>query len=385
MAGPVAGVETASQPWLRSFAALLTLVAGAVHLGQVGVHIEEGWPIAGFFLVTGVIQLAAAALLLRPRPRSWFWLGIAGSAIVVAIWAVSRTLGLPFIEEGRLEAIGVADAFASMAEAWTILVLGLYLSEPSGRSRPWLYGLASWSVVGLAAVWLAAAQRGAFNDDPARMAAFQPSLIDWLLAVAAAALACGLLLAAAAPLKAASIRGLARGLFVATALAAAGLLWLTLPPTIGQNLDCEYAPVSTVLPGGHELQPEPVLIGAEESRVLPVLELRACDDEQDVALNSVEPLTVVGEGATVDGFWLLPAGTDTDETGLAVLPSDAVAVPPGDRITAGEPRLLVARLVGTGMGDYILGAVRLHYQGGAAGSFGFGTSVSVCSGRCGDP
>ena len=378
-------METASQPWLRSFAALLALAAGAVHLGQVGVHIEEGWPIAGFFLVTGDIQLAAAALLLRPRPRAWFWLGIAGSAIVVAIWAVSRTLGLPFVEDGRLEPIGVADAFASLAEGWTILVLGLYLSEPSGRSQRWLYGLASLSVVGLAAVWLAGAQAGAFNDDPARMAAFQPSLSDWLLAVAAAALACGLLLAAAAPLKAASIRGLARGLFVATALAAGGLFWLTLPPTIGQNLDCEYAPVSTVLPGGHELEPEPMLIGAEESRVLPVLELRVCDDEQDVALHNVEPLTVVGEGATVDGFWLLPARSDTDETGLAMLPSGAVAVPPGDRISAGEPRLLVARLVGTGMGDYILGGVRLHYQAGAAGSFGFGTSVTVCSGRCGDP
>lgn len=377
-------MESASQPWLRSFAALLALAAGAVHLGQVGVHIEEGWPIAGFFLVTGVIQVGAAVLLLRPRPRAWFWLGIAGSAIVIAIWTVSRTFGLPFVAEGKVEPVGVADAFASLAEAWTVLVLGLYLAEPIARSRHWLYGLASASVVGLAAVWMVGAEGGVFNDDPARLAAFQPSLIDWLVAVAAAALASVLLLAAAAPLKAASIRGLARGLFVATALAAGGLFWLTLPPTIGQNLDCEYAPVSTVLPGGHELQPEPVLIGAEESRVLPVLELRVCDDQQDVALQDIEPLTVEGEGATVDGFWLLPAGTDTDETGLAVLPSGAVAVPPGDPISAGEPRLLVARLVGTGMGDYVLGGVRLHYQAGAAGSFGFGTSVTVCSGPCGD-
>jgi len=374
-------VETASQPWLRSFAALLALAAGAVHLGQVGVHLEEGWPIAGFFLVTGVIQLGAAVLLLQPRPRAWFWFGIAGSAIVIAIWVISRTVGLPFVDGGKVEPLGVADAFASLAEAWTVPILGLYLAEPMATSRRWPYGLASGSVVGLAGVWLAAAQAGAFNDDPARLAAFQPSLIDWLVAAAAAALAGGLLLAAA-PLNAASIRGLAKGLFVATAVAAAGLLWLTLPPTIGQNLDCEYAPVSTVLPGGHQLEPEPVLLDTGESRILPVLELRVCDDEQKVALDGIEPVTVRGEGATLDGFWLLLGGTDMDETGVATLPSGAVAVPPGDRISAGEPRLLVARLVGTGEGDFVLGAVRLHYHAGTADSVAFGTSVAVCSGRC---
>lgn len=378
-------METASQPWLRYFAALLALAAGAVHLGQVGVHVEEGWQIAGFFVVVGVMQVFAAVLLLRPRPRTWFWFGIAGSAMVIALWAVSRTLGLPFVEEGEVEALGVADAYASLAEGWTILVLGLYLAEPIATARRWVYGLASWSVVGLAGLWLGVAQAGAFNEDPARLAAFQPSLFDWLVAAAAAALAGGLLLAAAAPLRAPSIRGLAKGLIVATGVVAAALFWLTLPPTIGQNLDCRYAPVSTVLPGGHELEPEPILMDAGESRIVPILELRVCDDDQDVALDGIEPLTIRGDGATLDGFWLLPGGSDLDETGLATLPSGAVAVPPGDRIAADVPRLLVARLVGTGRGDYILGAVRLHYHAGTANSFAFGTSVTVCSGHCEEP
>lgn len=375
-------METASQSWLRSFAALLALAAGAVHLGQVGVHLEEGWPIAGFFLVNGVIQLSAAALLLQPRPRAWFWVGIAGSALVILIWAISRTVGLPFAESGMVEPLGVADAFASLAEAWTILILGLYLAEPIVGSRRWLYGLAAAGVIGLAAVWLGAAQAGFFNEDPARLAAFQPSLVDWLVNAAGATLSGRLLLATAAPINGASIRGLARGLFVATAVAAAGLLWLTLPPTIGQNLDCEYAPLSTVLPGGHQLEPGPVSLATGESRILPVLELHACDSEQDVALKQVEPLTVIDAGAALDGFWLLPGGMTVDPTGLPALPSRAVTFPPGDRITSNEPRLLVARLTGTGGGDYILGGVRLHYRARAAGSVAFGTSVTVCSGRC---
>lgn len=175
---------------------------------------------------------------------------------------------------------------------------------------------------------------------------------------------------------------MAKGLFVAIGVAAGGLFWLTLPPTIGQNLDCQYAPVSTVLPGGHQVEPEPVHVDAGESRILPILELRVCGDEQEVTLDGIEPLTVMGDGATLDGFWLLPGGTELDETGLGTLPSGAIAVPLGDRITADESRLLVARLVGTGGGDYILGSVRLHYHAGTADSVAFGTSVAVCSGRC---
>ncbi len=90
----------------------------------------------------------------------------------------------------------------------------------------------------------------------------------------------------------------------------------------------------------------------------------------------------MGDGATLDGFWLLPAGSDLSETGLATLPSGSVAIPPGDRITADEPRLLAARLRGTGEGDFILGSVRLHYHAGEANNVAFGTSVAVCSGRC---
>lgn len=120
------------------------------------------------------------------------------------------------------------------------------------------------------------------------------------------------------------------------------------------------------VPGGHRLEPEPVLLDAGESRILAVLELRVCNDEQEVALDEIEPLTVMGDGATLDGFWLLPGGTDLDDTGLATLPSGSVAVPPGDRITVDEPRLLAARLLGTGEGNFILGlrAAPLPRRGG---------------------
>lgn len=374
--------ETRSQPWLRALAAVLALAAGVVHLGQVGVHLEEGWPVAAFFAIVGVVQLAAAVLLLRLRHRGWFWFGIAGSASVIAVWAVSRTFGLPFVEGGEPEPVGVADGFASLAEAWTIVILGLYLARPMPQWRASLFGLGAALIVGLAVVWVAVAGAGIFNADPARLAAAQPHLIDWLVAAAGIALAGGLILATRAPLRAGWLRGLQRGLGGATAVTAAALVWLTLPPTIGQNLDCRYAPLSTVLVGSHAAEPERVVIGAGESRIFPIFELRACGADQEVTLADVEPATVIGDGAVVDGFWLLPVGTRVSEQGQQTLPSGARAVPPGDRIVAGQPRQLVIGLAGTGAGDYTLGSVRLSYRTADPGAFSFATSVVICSGAC---
>lgn len=361
---------------------MLALAAGVVHLGQVGVHLEEGWGIGGFFAVVGVVQVAAAILLLQPRPRSWFWIGITGSAAVIGIWVASRTVGLPFVEGGEVEVLGVADTFASLLEAWTILLLGLHLAGLRDRSRLWLPALAASAVLGSALLWLSIAGRGLFDDDPARMAASQPTMIDLLVAAAATALAGGLVFSALAPAQQGPLRGLARGFLAATAVAAGAVTWLVFPPTIGQNLDCEYAPISTVLPGGHELEPERVPVAAGQELVLPVLELRTCENERDISLHAVEPLSTMGDGATLDGFWLLPTGVDADPTGLAALPDGALAVPPGDRIRPGAPRLLVARIVGTGDGDFSLASVRLRYAAGETGSIGFGAAVAVCSGSC---
>ncbi len=374
--------ETRSQPWLRALAAVLVLAAGAVHLGQVGVHLEQGWPIAAFFAIVGLVQLAAAVLLLRPRPRGWFWFGIGGSAAVMAIWAVSRNVGLPFVAGGEPEPVGVADGFASLAEAWTIVILGLYLAGQMPHWRLSLFSLGAALTVGLALVWLAVAGADIFNADPARLAAAQPHLVDWLVAAAGIALAGGLVLASRAPLRAEWLRGLQRGLGGATVVAAAALVWLTLPPTIGQNLDCRYAPLSTVVARSHSAEPERVVVGAGESRILPIFELRVCGADREVALAGVEPATVIGDGAMVDGFWLLPVGTRVADEGQQTLPPGALPVPPGDRIKAGQPRQMVIGLLGTGAGDYAIGSVRLSYRTADPGVFTFATSVTICSGAC---
>lgn len=375
--------ETPGQPWLRGLAAVLALTAGAVHLGQVGVHLAEGWWIAGFFVVVGVIQVAAAGLLLRPRPRPWFWFGIVASATVIGVWVVSRTLGLPFVEGGEPEPVGVADGLASLTEAWTIVVLGVYLAEPTGRWRLTVISLATLTVLALTEIWWLAADGGIFNADPARLAVDQPWVVDWLVASGAIGLATAMPLALRRKAWAPWRRGLLRGLVGMTAVSAAGLVWLTLPPTIGQNLDCRAAPLSTVLVGGHAGEAEPIAVDAGALIFVPAFELHACGSSA-VTLERAEPLTTDGGGATIDGIWLLPAGMSVPIEGSGELPAGAAEIPPGDRIVPGQPRQLIVGLEATGDGDFTLASLRLTYRTTETGSFAFATQIAVCSGPCGD-
>ena len=313
--------ETAFQPWLRALAALLAVAAGAVHLAQVGVHIQEGWPIAAFFLVLGVVQVVGGALLLKPLRQPWLWIGVAGSAAVIGLWVISRTVGVPFVGHGQPEPVGVADAIASLAETWTIILLAFYVAEPIRRWRRAIVGFGAGLAASLAVIWVMAAGRGIFDDDPARFRAALPPLIDWLVAASAVALAGGLFIGALAPLKVPWVRGLMRGLVGAVALVAFAQVWLTLPPTIGQNLDCRYAPLSTVLAGSH-VGREPVVIGDGEQWILPIFEVHVCESAGDLALGRVEPTTVIGDGATVNGFWLLPVGVHVAEGAKRYCPTE---------------------------------------------------------------
>ncbi|MBA2633382.1 MAG: hypothetical protein H0U86_10355, partial [Chloroflexi bacterium] len=165
-------------PWLRGIASVMALAAGVMHLAQIGPHLEEGWTFAAFFLVVGVVQVVAAALLLRAWPAAWFWFGLAGSAAVIGIWVLSRTLGLPFgPEPGEAEALGAADAAASLTEAITVVVLALWLKDRSaarGRVRDVVAVLV---VASLGVAWAAGRTTGLFDPDP-RATIGLPQLAD---------------------------------------------------------------------------------------------------------------------------------------------------------------------------------------------------------------
>ena len=103
--------------WLYA-AAGLSALAGVIHLLVTPEHFEEWSGYGLFFLIAGLAQLIYAPVLLRqPANRSLLIAGIAGNALIIALWIVTRTLGIPLgPEAGEVEAIGVLDTLSKLAE-----------------------------------------------------------------------------------------------------------------------------------------------------------------------------------------------------------------------------------------------------------------------------
>jgi hypothetical protein len=103
--------------------ALLSAGAGVIHLAVVPEHLEEWFAAGVFFIALGAFQIAWAPVVAF-RPERWILLaGAVVNAGVVALWAVSRTTGLPVgPEAGEPEAIGLADGLATTLEA--LIVMG---------------------------------------------------------------------------------------------------------------------------------------------------------------------------------------------------------------------------------------------------------------------
>lgn len=136
--------------------ASLAIAAGA-HLAAVPAHRGEGAPVVAFFVVVGMVQLAAALLPRSPRVRVGI---VAGNLALLLLWAVSRTVGLPFgAHAGTAEAFGVLDVTAAVAQAAAVATV---LMRPRPRrlhrrsgAAPALSLVAVASVVAVAGAFLA--------------------------------------------------------------------------------------------------------------------------------------------------------------------------------------------------------------------------------------
>jgi hypothetical protein len=126
-----AGPATASsgRRWLaagalRWLAALLVLGSAAIHFAVVPEHLREYVPFGLFFVAAGLAQLAlAAAILVAPR-RQVLLAGAAGTVAIIALWAVSRTAGVPVgPTPWEPEAPGAADILCTTLEAITAPLL----------------------------------------------------------------------------------------------------------------------------------------------------------------------------------------------------------------------------------------------------------------------
>ena len=115
--------------------ALGSLSAGAavVHFSVAPEHFREDFWFGLFFVVVGTLQLAWGAAILAGESKRLYTGGAVGNAIVLGVWAVSRTTGLPFGPgAGTPEPIGLIDGVATAYEA--VIVAGSLYSGGAGSA-----------------------------------------------------------------------------------------------------------------------------------------------------------------------------------------------------------------------------------------------------------
>ncbi len=109
---------------LRCWAGFASLGAGLIHLAVVREHLAEWWVFGAFFAAVGVAQLGWG-LLAMARDRAPIGSFVAaGNVALVALWAVTRSTGIPVgPEPWTPEAVGRADVLCVVLEVGTVLAL----------------------------------------------------------------------------------------------------------------------------------------------------------------------------------------------------------------------------------------------------------------------
>ncbi len=120
--------------------ALCSAGAATIHFAVIQPHWDEYVPFAIAFAITGVFQLAWAAVVLVRPGRLVLLAGVVVNLGVAAVWVLSRTAGLPVgPEPWTPEAVGVADVVSTIFE---LVIAGgsllLLSSQAKSRYTSWL-------------------------------------------------------------------------------------------------------------------------------------------------------------------------------------------------------------------------------------------------------
>lgn len=95
---PVRRKEAVERTSLAGFAAAgLSLTAALIHLWVAPEHFAEWWGHGAFFMISAACQGLFAVMILRwPRSRTVLLAGITGNLVIVLLYVISRTWGMPF-------------------------------------------------------------------------------------------------------------------------------------------------------------------------------------------------------------------------------------------------------------------------------------------------
>jgi len=134
---PAARRLTATEE-LAVAAALLVFASSFVHSLVTADHFEEYWLFGAFFAVVTCLQALWTALIFGdPSNRRILLAGAVGNGALVAVWAISRTVGVPLGPHAwQPEPAGVADVLSTLDELGAVVLIAAILAGVRGHRPP---------------------------------------------------------------------------------------------------------------------------------------------------------------------------------------------------------------------------------------------------------
>ena len=121
-------VHLRPRAWLIR-ATILAVSLGLMHALAMPLYFEQWLGYGVFFFTAAVLQVMySMALAVSPPSRTLLWLGIAGNAAIIALWALTRTVGIPFGPmAGEVLPLGLLDGLTQILVVAQIVHLAVLL------------------------------------------------------------------------------------------------------------------------------------------------------------------------------------------------------------------------------------------------------------------
>jgi uncharacterized membrane protein YvlD (DUF360 family) len=123
-------VHLKPRSWLIR-ATVLAVSLGVIHMLATPLYFEQWLGYGAFFVTIAALQVMYSMALAVGQPhRTMLWAGIVGNALVIALWAATRTLGIPFGPmAGEVLPVGLLDGVAQILGAAQIVHLAVLLRQ----------------------------------------------------------------------------------------------------------------------------------------------------------------------------------------------------------------------------------------------------------------
>jgi hypothetical protein len=112
-------------------ATVLAVALGIIHFMATPLYFDQWLGYGLFFFAAAALQVMySMSLAASPPNRALLWVGIVGNALAIALWVVTRTVGIPVGPmAGEVLPIGLLDGVAQLLEAAQIVHLAVLLQQ----------------------------------------------------------------------------------------------------------------------------------------------------------------------------------------------------------------------------------------------------------------